>query len=85
MSGLPYETYSRDYDITPKRGKEQQELERKLFAEWDKVQKMFGDAFVDRLLELEGEREDWRAFHYYQAGFRLGVRLMVEALTSATG
>ena len=52
----------------------------KLCAEWDKVQKMFGDEFIDRLFELEGEKEGWRAFHYYREGFRLGVRLMLEAL-----
>ena len=43
---------------------------------------MFGGEFVDRLLDLEGERQDWRAFRYYQAGFRLGARLMLEALSS---
>ena len=75
-----YEIYSSNYDITPKRDKTQQELDEKLCAEWDKVQKMFGDEFIDRLFELEGEKEGWRAFHYYREGFRLGVRLMLEAL-----
>lgn len=45
---------------------------------------MFGDGFMDRLLDLEAERDDRRAFHYYRAGFRLGVRLMLEALTPAS-
>ena len=80
MDSLLYEIYSSNYDITPKRDKTQQELDEKLCAEWDKVQKMFGDEFIDRLFELEGEKEGWRAFHYYREGFRLGVRLMLEAL-----
>ena len=80
MNDILRETYDGEYDITPKRDREQQEIDKKLCAEWDKVQKMLGDEFVDRLFELEGEKEDWRAYHYYQAGFRLGVRLMLEAL-----
>lgn len=84
MSSLLYEIYSGDYDITPERDKKQQELEKTLCEEWDKIQAVFGDVFIDRLLELEAEREDWRAFHYYREGFLLGVRLMLEGLTSPT-
>lgn len=80
MNDILREIFDGDYDITPERDKEQQELEQKIYEEWDKVQRMFGDEFVERLFDLEGEREDWRAFHYYQAGFRLGVRLVLEAL-----
>ena len=80
MKDILREIFDREYDITPKRDKTQQELDEKLCAEWDKVQKMFGDEFIDRLFELEGEKEGWRAFHYYREGFRLGVRLMLEAL-----
>ena len=46
---------------------------------------MFGDKFTDRIFDLEGELEDRRSFQSYRAGFTLGVRLMLEALTSATG
>lgn len=80
MKDILREIFDGEYDITPKRDREQQEIDKKLCAEWDKVQRMFGDGFVDRLFELEGERDDWRTFRYYQAGFRLGVRLMLEAL-----
>ena len=80
MKDILREIFDGEYDITPKRDKTQQELNEKLSAEWDKVQKMFGDEFIDRLFELEGEKEGWRAFHYYREGFRLGVRLMLEAL-----
>ena len=83
MKDILREIFDGEYDITPKRDKTQQELDEKLCAEWDKVQKMFGDEFIDRLFELEGEKEGWRAFHYYREGFRLGVRLMLEALTPA--
>lgn len=80
MKDILREIFNDEYDITPKRDKEQQKLEQKIYEEWDKVQGAFGDEFIDRLFELEGEKEDWRAFRYYQAGFRLGVRLMLEAL-----
>lgn len=80
MSDILREIFDNEYDITPKRDKEQREIDKKLCVELDTIQRMFGDGFVDRLLDLEGEREEWRAFHYYQAGFRLGVRLMLEAL-----
>ena len=83
MDSLLYQIYSGEYDFTPERGNEQQKLEEKLFAEWNKVQKLLGDEFMDRLLELEGERDDWRGFQYYRAGFTLGSRLMLEALTAA--
>lgn len=85
MDSLLYQIYSGEYDFTPKRDKEQQELYKKLCAEWDKVQRMFGDKFTDRIFDLEGELEDRRSFQSYREGFRLGVRLMLEALTSATG
>lgn len=85
MKNLLYEIYSGEYDFTPKRDKKQQELEEELYTRWDQVERMFGDGFTDRLLELEGEREDRRSFQYYRAGFCLGVRLMLEGLTSATG
>ena len=81
MSSLLYEIYSGEYDITIKQEKTLRKLEKQLCVEWDKVRAMFGDEFIDRLLELEGERDDRRAFRYYQEGFRLGVRLMLEALT----
>lgn len=83
MSGILYEIYSGEYDTTPERDEKRQELGRKLTAEWDKVQRMFGDEFMERLFALEAEREDWQAFQYYREGFRLGVRLILEALTPA--
>ena len=80
MSGILRELFNDEYDITPKRDKKQRELDLKICEEWNKVQTMFGGEFIDRLFALEGEREDWTAFHYYRAGFRLGVRLMLEGL-----
>ena len=83
MDSLLYQIYSGEYDFTPERDEKQQELQKQLYAEWDKVQRMFGDEFTDRVFELEGELEDRRSLQYYRAGFCLGVRLMLEALTPA--
>lgn len=80
MKDILRKIFDDEYDITPERDKTQRELDLEACEEWNKVQAMFGDEFVDRLLALEGERGDWQNFHYYQAGFQLGVRLMLEAL-----
>ena len=82
MNSLLYDIYSGEYDTTPERDAKRQALGRKICDEWDKVQRMFGDEFMERLFTLEAEREDWQSFQYYREGFRLGVRLMLEALTS---
>ena len=81
MDSLLYQIYSGEYEFTPDR----EEKQPALYAQLDKVEEILGGGFVDRLLELEGEAEDRRAFQSYRAGFCLGVRLMLEALTSATG
>lgn len=84
MDSLLYQMYHGAYDFTPKRDKKQQELCEELYAQWDKVQRMFGDEFADRIFGLEGELDDRRSFQAYRAGFCLGVRLMLEALIPAT-
>ena len=39
---------------------------------------------LDGLLELDGKRMEQEGFYCYREGFRLGVNLMLEVLTSAT-
>ena len=80
MENILYQLFNGDYDITPKPSKKQQEIRRQLFAELDQVQAALGDAFLDRLLELDAGRVDLEGFQYYRSGFILGVRLMLEAL-----
>ena len=84
MESILYEIFRDSYDITPKKDEKWQELEKKLCAEWDKIQAALGDAFTDHLLDLEGELDSQRAFHYYRAGFRLCARLILEVFTPAT-
>lgn len=43
-------------------------------------QDVFGDEWIDRLLELEGAQAERQMFQCPQAGFRLGAQLMLEAL-----
>ena len=80
MGNILYELFSGDYDITPKQDKKQQELSEAALVELEKIAAVFGVEFVDRLCELEGEREDWRSYQYYRSGFLLGARLMLEVL-----
>ena len=62
MGNILYELFSGDYDITPKQDKKQQELSEAALVELEKIAAVFGVEFVDRLCELEGEREDWRNY-----------------------
>ena len=72
--------FSGEYDITPKRDKKQQELCAQISAEIEKIEAVFGEEFLDRLLDLDGERAELQHFQYYRSGFLLGARLMLEAL-----
>lgn len=85
MNSLLYEIYSDQYEVTPKPDEAQREVNKKLSAEWDKIQEALGFDFVDHMMELDAEQAFSKNFQYYQAGFTLGVQLMLEALTSATG
>lgn len=80
MDSILYTLFSGEYDITPERGKKQQELRSQIFKELDKVEAAFGADYLDHLFALDGELNDWKTFQYYRSGFLLGARLMLEAL-----
>lgn len=80
MENILYQLFSGDYDITPKRDKKQQELCAQISAEIEKIEAVFGEEFLDRLLDLDGERAELQHFQYYRSGFLLGARLMLEVL-----
>lgn len=80
MEDILYQLFSGEYDITPKRSKKQQELCDQIFAELNKVKAVFGDEFLDRLLDLSGERMNLENLQYYRSGLILGISLMLEAL-----
>ena len=58
MKNILWELFEGRYDITPNPSAEQQELWKKICVELDKVQGVFGDEWIDRLLELEGAQAD---------------------------
>ena len=80
MESILYQLFSGDYDITPNQDKKQQELRAQISAEIEKIEAVFGEEFLDRLLDLDGERAELQHFQYYRSGFLLGARLMLEAL-----
>lgn len=51
----------------------------------DEVKAKLGGEFADRLAGLYIDRGILSDYRYYREGFALGVRLMLEAFTSATG
>ena len=80
MESILYQLFNDTYDITPKPDEKQQQLVQRILGEWEEIEEALGQEFVDRLAELEGEREDWRNYQYFRSGFRLGIRLVLEAL-----
>ena len=84
MDRLLFEIYNDTYNITPKYNLGEAELNKKLSAKWEEVQKALGSEFLDCVLELDGKRMEQEGFYCYREGFRLGVNLMLEGLTSAT-
>ena len=80
VDNILYQLFSGDYDITPKWGEKQQKLRNQIFAEMDKVAAACGEEFLEHLLDLDGEWNEWKNFQYYRSGFFLGARLMLEAL-----
>lgn len=80
MESILYQLFNDTYDITPKPDEKQQQLVQRILGEWEEIEEALGQKFVDRLAELEGEREDWRNYQYFRSGFRLGIRLVLEAL-----
>lgn len=54
MDSLLYKLYSGEYDFNPERDERQRQLYQKRYEEWDKVQRVFGDEFIDRVFRLEG-------------------------------
>lgn len=80
MEDILYQLFSGEYDITPERDKKQQELRAQIFSELDRVEAAFGTEFLDRLLDLDGERAQREHYQYYRSGFLLGARLMLEVI-----
>lgn len=83
MDDFLYQFFCGDYDPTPERDREDKALSGQSGQFISAVKEAFGLDFMDRWGEIEGERADRRAFQYYREGFRLGVRLVLEAIRPA--
>lgn len=82
MEDILFQLFSGEYDIAPKQSKQQQALCDQIFAELDRAEAAFGEEYLNRLYDLDGELRQQQNFHYFRSGLVLGVRLMAEALTS---
>lgn len=85
MSSLLYELYRGDYDIGTYREEKEEKISREIISMLDEVKAKLGGEFADRLAGLYIDRGVLSDYRYYREGFALGVRLMLEAFTSATG
>ena len=72
------------YESLPQPDSLRQEKKQALWKEYfplcQRVQDAFGLEFVDRLTQLKGELDRQEDLSQFRRGFRLGVRLTLEAL-----
>lgn len=85
MNSLLYKLYIGDYDIGTCREEEEKKIAQEINPLLAEIKAEFGREFVDRLTGLYVDQGMLSDYLYYREGFRLGVQLMLEALTSATG
>ena len=85
MNDLLYELYMGNYDPTPDCGQEQAKVQKELFQVYKQIEACFDYRFVDHMSELRNQLEERTEYEYYCAGIRLGVRLMLAALTGVGG
>ena len=80
MDDVLYQIFYGTYDPTPKAAAPDQAMPEDLLKLYRQMERTLGLEFVDRWDSLQGKREEGSGFQYYRAGFRLGARLMLEAL-----
>ena len=80
MDDVLYQIFYGTYDPTPKAAAPDQAMPEDLLKLYRQMERTLGLEFVDRWDSLQGKREEWSGFQYYRAVFRLGARLMQEAL-----
>ena len=83
MSDILIMLFNGTYDPTPNVNDEQRELLSQLNSLSQPVQDLLGLEFVDRFNAVHAELEEYSGQHYFREGFRLGARMMLEALGPA--
>ena len=68
----------------PDMGKDYQDVLQRVIPYWDAVAAAFPAGFVDELSDLEAELDEISTQENFARGFRLGARLMLEALGQDT-
>jgi len=85
MESLLYEIYDGRYNINEYRDEEEEKIARKVAEMKKQVKAELGEEFMERLTDLYLDWMQMSDFRHYREGFSLGVRLVLEAFTSATG
>ena len=81
MDSQLYELYLGNYDI-PIHDEKQRERGNAILQLFDQIEETLGADFSERLETLYTEREEVYLLAHYKAGFRLGVRLMLDVFMS---
>ena len=80
MEAILFQLFDGTYDPTPKAVAPDQAMPEDLLKLYQQMERTLGLEFVDRWDWLQGMRVVWCGFQSLRAGFRLGARLMLEAL-----
>lgn len=84
MDSLLYQLYIGEYEIGTYREEKEEKIAKEITPLLAEIKAKFGREFVDQLTGLYVDQGMLSDYRYYRAGFCLGVRLMLEAFTSAT-
>lgn len=85
MRSIIEELYDCFPDVNCYSTPERRAVSEEYHALGQKITDAFGLDFLDRFVQLGEERLGYQGEDHFAAGLRLGVRLMVEVFTSATG
>lgn len=81
MRSMIEELYNWFPDVNNCNTPERKEISEEYFKLCRQVEDAFGLDFMDRLAKLKEQRLGYQGKDHFAAGFRLGVRLMLEVFT----
>lgn len=84
MQDLLSQLFNGTYVPTMPKGKAQDEAEERLAEMYDKIGRGLGQDFETSFFSASAAEEERSNYFYYCAGFRLGAKLILEAIQPLT-